>query len=176
MLYNDVDTADWRPFGVCFDLATGKRPLAPRNDLPRLARRSQAVSPCLNRTAATQLGYGVWVPPEHRPVNHGAATDDGIYVTDIATGESRLLVSIAEIVAHGPAELRADAYRGGAFYGAHVKWSPTGDRLMFVLRWLPEASLSSSLRKQFRTAFSMARRIPFLANRAVEKQRRRRRH
>jgi len=167
LLYNDVDVTTWRPFGVCYDLATDKRRSLQGTIYHVSADGRSAVSPCLRRTAATQLGYGVWVPPEHRPVNHGALVDDGIYYTDLASGESRLLVSIAEIVANGPAELRSDAYRGGAFYGAHVKWNPTGDRLMFVLRWLPEASLGSSIRKQFRAAaFSVARRIPFLANRA----------
>ena len=28
-------------------------------------------------------------------------------------------------------------FEPGAFYGFHVKWNRTGDRLMFVLRWLP---------------------------------------
>lgn len=167
LLYNDVDIAAWRPFGICYDLATGARRRLQGTIYHVSADGRFAVSPCLRRTAATQLGYGVWVPPEHRPVNHGAMTDDGIYQTDIATGESRLLVSIADIVAGGPEELRAAAYRDGAFYGAHVKWSPTGDRLMFVLRWLPEVNLANRLRKQFRAAaFSLARRVPFLARRA----------
>jgi len=167
LLYNDVDIRDWRPFGVCFDLSAGtRRPLD--GTIYHVSPDGRtAVSPCLKRTAATQLGYGVWVPETARPKNRGAASDDGIYVTDIATGSSKLLISLAEIVAHGPAELRGNEYARGDFYGAHVKWSSTGDRLMFVLRWLPETSLSTSARTQLRKlAFAMARRIPGLVRQA----------
>lgn len=167
LLYNDVDTTAWRPYGVCFNVATGAR-RALKGTIYHVSPDGRtAVSPCLQRTAMTQLGYGVWTPENVRPVNRGASADDGIYATDIATGESKLLVSLAEIVANGPSELRAEAYRHGAFYGAHVKWSPTGDRLMFVLRWLPEQSLRNQLKKKLRNvAFAVAKRVPMLANRA----------
>ncbi len=167
LLYNDVDTSTWRPFGVCFDPTTGTCRRLQGTIYHVSPDGGTAVSPCLRRTAATQIGYGVWVPENHRPTNHGAPADDGIFATDIATGDTKLLISIAEIVAQGPPELRGDEYRRGAFYGAHVKWSPTGDRLMFVLRWLPEASLVNQARKQLREiAFAVARRIPMLAARA----------
>jgi hypothetical protein len=171
LLYNDVDGRDWRPYGVCFDSSTGSRRQLSGTIYHVSPDGRTAVSPCLKRTAATQLGYGVWVPEDARPTNHGAASDDGIYVTDIATGSSKLLISLAEIVARGPAELRGNDYARGAFYGAHVKWSPTGDRLMFVLRWLPETSLATRARKQLRRfAIAMARRIPGLAQQARKGQ------
>lgn len=171
LLYNDVDTSTWQPFGVCFDLVAGTHRRLGGTIYHVSPDGSTAVSPCLLRTAATQLGYGVWVPEEFRPTNQGAPTDDGIYATDIATGDSKLMISIADLIAQGPAELRSDEYRRGAFYGAHVKWSPTGDRLMFVLRWLPEASLVNQARKQLRKfAFALARRIPGFANRARKSQ------
>jgi len=171
LLYNDVDTQCWRPFGVSFDLTTGARRALDGTIYHISPDGRTAVSPCLKRTAATQLGYGVWVPEAERPINHGATRDDGIYITDIPTGTSRLLVSLAEIVERGPAELRGPKYAHGAFYGAHVKWSPAGDRLMFVLRWLPRTSLTTRARKQLRRwAMAVARRIPGLAARARRNQ------
>ena len=58
----------------------------------------QIASPCLLRTARTQLGYGVLAPPSKVPVNNGAPDDDGLFLTNIETGECRLLVSLRQIV------------------------------------------------------------------------------
>jgi Tol biopolymer transport system component len=41
-------------------------------------------------------------------------------------------------------------YRGGDFYGFHVKWNPQGTRLLFVLRWLPRTWLPWRRKKRHR--------------------------
>jgi hypothetical protein len=92
----------------------------------------------------------VVVPAEHIPVNRGASADDGIYLTDTATGATRLLVSIAAIFEQAfPAAARG-RYAGGDFYGFHVKWNPQGTRLLFVLRWLPRTWLPWRRKKKYR--------------------------
>ena len=150
LLFNDVDTREWRPFGVRLDPSSGER--------HRLDGTVYAVSPdgrgsagpCLRRTLKTQRGYGVVVPPEHVPVNRGAPADDGVYVTDLASGASRMLVSIAEIFeAAFPASTR-DLYRRGDFYCFHVKWNPQGTRLLLVLRWIPRTLLPWRRKKSHR--------------------------
>jgi hypothetical protein len=75
------------------------------------------------------------VPPQLIPPNRGASVDDGIYLTRLPTGKRQLLVSLDEIVR--AIQLPLKEYKSGDFYGFHVKWNPQGDRLMFVLRWLP---------------------------------------
>ncbi|MBT3345342.1 MAG: hypothetical protein HN404_20265 [Gemmatimonadetes bacterium] len=136
LFFNDMDCDTWKPFGVVMDpIALTRRHL---DGTVYMASRDgrEVASPCLLRMSRTQSGYGVLAPEAHVPTNEGAPTDDGLSVTDVATGSSRLLASIADIV---ESVLDISAYEGGDFYGFHVKWNPTGDRLMFVLRWVDRA-------------------------------------
>ena len=150
LLFNDVDTASWTPFGVRLDPLGGER--------DRLDGTIYAVSPdgrwsagpCLLRTARTQRGYGVVVPADRVPENRGAATDDGVYLTDVVTGRSRLLVSVAEIFDAAFPSGERGRYARGDFYGFHVKWNPQGTRLLFVLRWLPRTWLPWRRKKKYR--------------------------
>jgi hypothetical protein len=150
LLFNDVDTTHWTPFGVRMDPLGGER--------HRLDGTIYAVSPdgrwsagpCLRRCLRTQRGYGVVVPAGHIPVNHGAPDDDGVYVTDLTTGAARLLVSTADIFAQAfPAPDRTK-YARGDFYGFHVKWNPQGTRLLFVLRWIPRTWMPWRRKKRYR--------------------------
>jgi len=139
LYFNDVDTSAWRPFGVRLDPATGERRALGGTVYSVSADGTKAASPCLLRTARTQAGYGVIVPPEHVPRNVGASATDGLYVTDTTTGASTLLVSIERIVAEAFTPSEQAFFSQGAFYGFHTKWNPQATRLMFVLRWLAPA-------------------------------------
>jgi hypothetical protein len=140
LLYNDLETRDWMPHGVRLDPQTGEH--------RRLAGTVYSVSPdgrwtaspCLRRMAVTQRGYGVVVPRDHIPEYRGAPAEDGIWITDLASGDTRLLVSLAQIVDAVQPPLEA-ARRRGDFFGFHVKWNPQGTRLMLALRWLPRSWL-----------------------------------
>ncbi len=133
LFFNDMDCETWRPFGVVMDPIAGTRRNLEGTVYMVSRDGSTAASPCLLRMCRTQLGYGVLAPEAHVPMNQGAPADDGLFVTDVATGRRRLLSSIADMVDAG---LDRPAYEGGDFYGFHVKWNPQGDRLMFVLRWV----------------------------------------
>ena len=137
LLYNDMDVTEWRPFGVCMNPLTGTSVELGGTVYMVSPDGSQAASPCLLRTGLTQAGYGVLAPPEHVPLNRGAPDDDGIFVTDVATGQGRLLLSLAEIVDAIIPDNQRRVYRDGDFYGFHVKWNLQGTRLMFVVRWKP---------------------------------------
>jgi hypothetical protein len=145
LFFNDVDTATWRPFGVRLDPATGARRALAGTVYSVSTDGTKAASPCLLRTARTQAGYGVIVPPEHVPRNVGAPDDDGLYVTDTTTGDSRLLVSLARIVAEAFPSAERAFLAQGSFYGFHAKWNPQGTRLMLVLRWLAPAPVQMRL-------------------------------
>jgi hypothetical protein len=106
-------------------------------------------SPCLLRTAVTQRGYGVVVPRDRIPVNRGASTSDGIYLTSTVTGASRLLVSIDRIFREAMPALSPARFGKGDFFGFHVKWNPQGTRLMFVLRWLPRSWMPWKRKKSY---------------------------
>jgi hypothetical protein len=133
LFFNDMNCVTWRPFGVVMDPVTGARRELDGTVYMVSRDGQRAASPCLRRMSRTQAGYGVLVPEEQIPSNHGAPSDDGLFVTDVSTGACDLLCSIDDIV---KAVLDPSAYERGDFYGFHVKWNPVGDRLMFVLRWV----------------------------------------
>jgi hypothetical protein len=137
LLFNDLDTARWRPFGVVLDPTTGRRRELDGTVYTVSPDGRWAASPCLLRTAATQPGYGVIVPREHLPRNQGASAVDGLYLTQTESGRSSLLVSFKQILEQARPRLDPAEYAGGDFYGFHVKWNPQGDRLLLVLRWVP---------------------------------------
>ena len=137
LFFNDMDTTQWRPFGVKLDPISGTRKDLDGTVYMASPDGKWAASPCLLRTGRTQAGYGVIAPPEHVPVNKGAASDDGIYLTDTSTGASKLLVSFKQIVETAQPRIDLDEHPGGAFYGFHIKYNPQGTRIMLVLRWLP---------------------------------------
>jgi len=153
LYYNDVDPAPacspppaergaepgWRAFGVRLDPLSGARKELEGTVYMVSPDGRLAASPCLLRTSAVQPGYGVVVPSCRVPVNRGAPEDDGITVTDTETGAARLLVSLKQIVEEARPRLDPNEYEHGSFYGFHVKWNPSGERLMFVLRWKPES-------------------------------------
>lgn len=139
LLYNDLEMTDWRPFGVQLDPFTGTRRRFQNTVYHVSSDGRLAVSACLRRIGRTQPGYGVNVPQSQVPSNIGASPDDGVYLTDLDTGESRLLASIRQLVTH--AQLPDDLE--GSYYVFHTKWNSQGDRLMVVLRRLrnpPDAS------------------------------------
>ncbi len=135
LFFNDVDTTTWRPFGVKMDPLSGTRQELEGTVYMASPDGTHIASPCLRRMARTQAGYGVIVPPEHIPENHGAPEDDGVYVTDTATGETKLLASLARIFEQAVPDDQKDEFTGGSFYAFHVKYSPHGDRLAVVVRW-----------------------------------------
>lgn len=140
LLYNDLEIRDWMPYGVRLDPQTGEQRRLAGTVYSVSPDGRWAASPCLRRMAVTQRGYGVVVPLDHVPVNRGAPDDDGIWITDLDSGDSRLLVSLARIVEQAMPPIEA-ARRRGDFFAFHVKWNPQGTRLMLVLRWLPRSWL-----------------------------------
>jgi hypothetical protein len=148
LLYNDLETRDWMPYGVRLDPQTGEHRRLAGTVYSVSPDGRWAASPCLRRMAVTQRGYGVVVPRNQIPENRGASADDGIWITDLDTGDTRLLVSLAQIVATVQPPLAAAARRGD-FFSFHVKWNPQGTRLMIALRWLPRSWLPWKRKRRY---------------------------
>jgi hypothetical protein len=85
----------------------------------------------------TQPGYGVVVPDDVARRNIGPADDDGFTITDTRTGESRLLVSIREILERADPPVRLENPDACEIYGFHSKFNPQGTRLMLSIRAYP---------------------------------------
>ncbi len=139
LFYNDVNTDTWEPYGVRLDLKSGQVIHLNGTVYHVFRVGSKAVSVCLRRTFLTQLGYGVVVPDEQIPRNRGASAEDGVCVTDTQTGACRMIASWKDIVSNAVPQIDADRYGPGAFYGFHVMWNSAGDRIMLVLRFVPDA-------------------------------------
>jgi hypothetical protein len=148
LFFNDMDVAEWRPFGVLLDPFSGACRELEGTVYEVSADGRYAVAPCPLRNRRTQGGYGVVVPPEVIPENRGAAEDDGVYMTNVATGERRLLVSLREVFEQAIPAFDRDEYADGDFYAAHVKFNRDASRLMLVLRWIPRSYSSFRDMKQ----------------------------
>jgi hypothetical protein len=137
LLFNDVDTRTWRPFGVHLDLRTGRRRPLDGTVYTVSPDGWWAVSPDLAAVEHAQACYGVSVPPVVNPRPTGAPADRGVFLTSVDTGATRLLVSLRDIVERAEPRIHHARDRAGGFCAFHVKWNPQGDRLMVILRWLP---------------------------------------
>lgn len=137
LYFNDMDIDEWRPYGMCVNPITGVKRKLEGTVYMVSPDGTRAASPCLLRTGATQLGYGVVAPKGAAPVNHGAAEDDGLYMTDTVNGKCRMIVSFAQIYDAIKDSPDAPDITKGDLYGFHVKWNPHGTRLMYVVRWKP---------------------------------------
>lgn len=136
LFFNDLETATWEPYGVKLDPGTGERTELEGTVYHVSPDGRFAASPDLLGTRVTQDGYGAVVPDDALPTNDGAPEDDGLYVTDTRSGESELVVSIADVVEAFDLDHSEDG--PGSYYGFHVMWGPESDRLMFVVRYLAD--------------------------------------
>jgi len=85
------------------------------------------------RVARTRPGYGYLGPPDPW-AEEGAPEGDGIYRMDLATGEHRLIIPLAQMAAFQP---RPDM-EGAVHWFNHLLFSPNDRRFIFLHRWSPE--------------------------------------
>jgi hypothetical protein len=136
LFFNDVDVARWVPFGVRLNPLTGEKQAFDGTVYAISPDGKWAASTCLRRASVTQRGYGVVVPDDAIPANHGAADNDGVFLTDTNTGEVTLAASYKKIVDEAVPPIDMSRYGLGDYYGFHVSWNAKGDRILLVLRYV----------------------------------------
>ncbi len=139
MLYTN-DVIDGRAVCVGIDLETGQtRAFAgPMYDIA--PDESCVIGFPLELMDVTQPGYGVPAkdPKNPKKLPPGAATDEGIWRTDLKTNEKKLLVSLADTASLVP---EPPPQPGGTFYYWHSKFNKQSTRIMQVLRCMfPDGS------------------------------------
>ena len=169
LYFNDLDWSDGtpRPVAVRLDPASGAITRLGGPVYMVSPDGKKLASPCLLRTSFSQPGYGAVVLPRFLPYNRQASTDDGIFITDTETGACELFISLRDIAEGLREELTMSfAKLGVAFtdydlYGFHVKWTPKGDKLLFVVR----ARCGDTRVKlvNFVVTIDVATKTPFLA-------------
>jgi len=137
LFLNRMNVGEWRPYAVMVDPFSAAETELDGPIYMASPDGRTLLSPNLRSIGNVQPGYGVIVPPEHRRETRGIPSDDGIFVTDVDSGSSSLALSLQDICESLPEEFdypRRNSANGG-MYGFHVKWSPDGQRIMFILRW-----------------------------------------
>ena len=124
------------------------QPIQDRSEIQTYSRPLYAVSPdgrwgfSLNFSRLHRLrpGYG-YTGLDDATVGDLAPGSDGLWRVDLETGESNLLISLAEM-----AEFEAhESMRGAEHYFNHVCVNPASDRLMFFHLWGRGAQRKSRL-------------------------------
>jgi hypothetical protein len=135
LYFNDkTEKAKGQATGIRLDWQSGKAEELAGPVYSMAPDESAVVSFNLDLINHTQEGYGCAVAPEHRmKLSSDAASDQGLWYTDLKTNRTRLLLSLAEMYEAMPDK---DAHKGLRFYFFHSKFSPKGDRIMQVVRLL----------------------------------------
>lgn len=139
LYFNDVDTSTWDAFAIKLDPLTGSyRKLG--NTIYHISPDGKyIISSNLKSTRRTQGGYGVVVPDDKVPYYRGTTDEDGVWITDTDSGETKLLISTREAAERTLTAERRSEYEKSELYGFHTKWSPDGKKLMFSLRFFPDS-------------------------------------
>jgi hypothetical protein len=119
-----------RFLGVVLDVQNGAERTLSRPVYTLSPRGDVAMSLNFSRIARTRPGYGyAGVPDPGRGAL--APEDDGVWGVDLATGEGRLVVSIAQVAA-----LRPEPDMCGAeHWFNHAQFNTDGSRFAFLHRW-----------------------------------------
>ncbi len=149
LFFNDVDTTKWQPFSWKLNPLSGARERLDGTVFHASNDGRWIVSANLTTMRKTQSGYGVQVPDKFVRRNVGPADDDGFYITDASSGESRLFASIRFLLEQAMPPVQIDDPKNQEIYGFHSKFNPQGDTLMLSLRWYSKDR--GSLAQKFKT-------------------------
>jgi len=139
LYFNDVDPRTWKAFAIQLDPATGKR-RSLEGTVFEVSRDGTALgSHNLIKSRRTQPGYGVIIPEDRVGRNVGPVADDGLYVTDVRTGQCRMLVSLKTIYEQAVPSIQIPDPQKHEYYCFQTKWNPQGTRLLTAVQWAPLA-------------------------------------
>lgn len=141
VLWNDRDDT---PEGSRFvtrllDVNTGERRLLPRPVYAVSPDGEWAVGADFARIQRLRPGYG-YQGVEDPYADDPAPKDSGIYRMNLYTGQSELIVSIADLVT---IPFEGDDFSDATHWVNHLLVSPKGDRFIFLHRWRPRPGSAS---------------------------------
>jgi hypothetical protein len=130
VVYNSVDTKEKRYVATIRDVHSGKTRTLPRPVYALSPDGHLAVSLAFDRLHRLRPGYGYLALPEHA-TDDPAPKDDGLWLLDVARGDSKLLVPFAQAAELEPVEI----FRSAHHWFNHALFSPNGKRVVFLHRW-----------------------------------------
>lgn len=140
LFFADVDTTTWKPRTILLNPRTGKRRILNGPLFMASPDGKQICGHDMTTARFAQVGYGVVVPDANAPRVAGPSETNGVYVTDVATGHSRLVATSAQIYAVLSSAVKIERPEEHEFYVFQVKWNPQGTRLMASYQWAPLGS------------------------------------
>ena len=134
VIYNVRDDSCPLGFGAdILDIRSGEKRRLPMPiaDLSKDGKRALTIN--YSRVFDFRPGYGYAGRPDPNADIH-APSDDGIWLTDVETGEYRLIADYARMRREFP----QPPYSDGKLLVNHITFNPSGTRFLFLLRNFPE--------------------------------------
>jgi|YNPMSStandDraft_1061717.scaffolds.fasta_scaffold04986_2 hypothetical protein len=147
VIYNDRQGD--RHASVILDVRSGRKRTLPAPIYALSPDGRWAVTTDFRRLAHTRPGYGYsGIPDPNRDV--AAPEDAGIWRVDLRTGQTRLIISIAQIarMPSPPSHPQLDG-TGATHWFNHLLVSPDGRRFIFLHRWKGGAAGNRFLTRMF---------------------------
>jgi hypothetical protein len=138
LYFNDVDPVTWAAFAVQLNPMTGVSRRLGGTVFMVSPDGRQLASYNLLSSRRAQVGYGVVIPEAFMPPrNIGPVASDGVFITDILSGQSRQIVSIRDIYEKSVPSIAVPHPADFEYYCFQVKWNPQGTRLLTTVQWTP---------------------------------------
>ncbi|MFW6154072.1 MAG: hypothetical protein ACOC95_02550 [Planctomycetota bacterium] len=128
IVYNDLD--DGRVVTRLLDVTGGEARTLPLPIYCLSRDGTQAISLNFGRVHVTRPGYG-YVTAANPTADQLAPTDDGLWRMDLATGEHRLILSLAQLAALKP----KDTLDGAIHWVNHMQFNTDDTRFAVLHRW-----------------------------------------
>ena len=130
------------------DLGTGEQRVVPQPVYNLAPDGKTAINADFRRINDLRPGYGYAGLPD--PYAHELTpSESGIRRVNLETGESELVISIAQVSQIGP--IRKDM-RGAKHYFNHLLFNPDGTRFIFLHRWRPDGGRGGFKTRMFTAA------------------------
>lgn len=133
LFFNQVDTSTWDVFTVKYDPLSGESVNIKGSTFMVSQNGKKIVSHNLINSVYAQSGYGVIVPEYLRTRNRGLSDNDGIFVTEISAGETKLIASIKRIFDEAVPSIGEFDPSMFEIYGFKAMWNPQMTRIMTCL-------------------------------------------
>lgn len=133
LFFNQVDTSTWDAFTIMYDPLTDESVKINGSTFMVSQNGEKLVSHNLLNSVYAQSGYGVIVPEHLRTRNLGLSDEDGIFVTEISTGEKKMIASIQRIFNETVPSVGDFDPSVFEIYGFKAMWNPQMTRIMTCL-------------------------------------------
>lgn len=138
LFYNQVDTTNWEAFTIQYNPQTRKKRRINGWTFMVSSDGKKLVSHNLVNSIYAQSGYGVIVPEKFRTRHHGLTGKDGIFVTDVKSGKSRMVISLEDMYKQAKPAVGIPDPENYQVYGFKAMWNPQATRIMTCMLFYPK--------------------------------------